>query len=190
MSKEIKEIQRVVDELLIGNVILYPTDTVWGIGCDAENAKAVKKVFEIKERPSDKPFILLVDDVETLKRYVKNLPENFESMLQNQDRPTTYIFSEIQNLPPEVLSEDGSVAFRIPQDEFCHKMLQQFERAIVSTSANVSGEQTSGSFSGIPDIIKDKVDYTVTLRQEEEIQAQPSRIVQCQPDGSLKVIRE
>jgi len=190
MSKEIKEIQRVVDELMIGNVILYPTDTVWGIGCDAENAKAVKKVFEIKKRPSDKPFILFVDDVETLKRYVKNLPENFESLLQNQDRPTTYVFSEVQNLPPEVLASDGSAAFRIPKDEFCHRIAKQFNRAIISTSANISGEQTTGSFSGIPDTIKSKVDYTVTLRQDEEIQAQPSRIVALQPDGSLKVIRE
>ena len=190
MSKEIKEIQRVVDELLVGNVILYPTDTVWGIGCDAENAAAVKKVFQVKERPEDKPFILLVSDVEMLKRYVKNLPENFENQLQNQDRATTCIFSETQNLPKEVLANGGSVAIRIPNDEFCHRLTRQFERAIVSTSANVSGEQTSGSFSGIPDSIKQKVDYVVTWRQEEEITAQPSRIVQLQPDGSLKVIRE
>lgn len=190
MNKEIKEIERVVDALMVGDVILYPTDTVWGIGCDAENVKAVKKVFEIKERPSDKPFILLVPDVETLKRYVKNVPENFENMLQNQERPTTYIFSEVQNLPPEVLANDGSAAFRIPQDEFCHRMLKQFERAVVSTSANVSGEQTNGSFSGIPDSIKQKVHYVVNHRQEEEFQVQPSRIVQLQPDGSLKVIRE
>ena len=190
MSKEIKEIQRVVDELLVGNVILYPTDTVWGIGCDAENAAAVKKVFQVKERPEDKPFILLVSDVEMLKRYVKNLPENFENQLQNQDRPTTFIFPETQNLPKEVLANDGSVAIRIPNDEFCLRMIRQFERAIVSTSANVSGEQTSGSYSGIPDTIKQKVHYVVTHRQEEEITAQPSRIVQLQPDGSLKVIRE
>jgi L-threonylcarbamoyladenylate synthase len=190
MNKEIKEIQRVVDELLVGNVILYPTDTVWGIGCDAENAAAVKKVFQVKERPEDKPFILLVSDVEMLKRYVKNLPEDFERHLQNQDRPTTFIFSETQNLPSEVLANDGSVAIRIPNDEFCHRLTRQFERAIVSTSANMSGEQTSGSFSGIPDTIKQKVDYVVIHRQEEEISAQPSRIVQIQPDGSLKVIRE
>ena len=190
MSKEIKEIQRVVDELLVGNVILYPTDTVWGIGCDAENVAAVKKVFQVKERPEDKPFILLVSDVEMLKRYVKNLPSTFENQLQNQDRPTTYIFSETQNLPKEVLANDGSVAIRIPNDEFCLRMIRQFERAIVSTSANISGEQTSGSFSGIPDSIKQKVHYVVVHRQEEEITTQPSRIVQLQPDGSLKVIRE
>jgi L-threonylcarbamoyladenylate synthase len=190
MSKEIKEVQRAVDHLLLGNVILYPTDTVWGIGCDAENANAVKKIFKIKDRPTDKPFILLVSDLEMLKRYVKNLPENFETHLQNQERPTTYIFTETKNLPAEVLATDGSVAIRIVQEEFCHRMVRQFERAIVSTSANISGEQTSGSFSTIPDSIKSKVDYVVTWRQEEEIQAQPSRIVQLQPDGSLKVVRE
>ena len=190
MSKETKEIERLVDELMIGNVILYPTDTVWGIGCDAENVQAVKRVYDIKERPSDKPFILLVPDVETLKRYVKNVPENFESLLQNQERPTTYIFSDIQNLPPEVISSEGTVAFRIPKDEFCHRLTRQFERAIVSTSANVSGQQTNGSFSGIPDSIKQKVDYVVSYRQEEEIQAKPSRIVALQPDGSMKVIRD
>ncbi|KAA9332621.1 L-threonylcarbamoyladenylate synthase [Adhaeribacter soli] len=190
MSKEIKEIHRVVDQLMIGNVILYPTDTVWGIGCDAENVQAVKRIYEIKERPEEKPFILLVADVETLKRYVKNVPENFVNLIQNQERPTTYIFNDVQNLPPEVISRDGSVAFRIPQDEFCHRLTRQFERAIVSTSANVSGKQSGGSFSDIPDTIKEKVDYMVAWRQEEEIQARPSRIVQLQPDGSQKVIRE
>jgi L-threonylcarbamoyladenylate synthase len=186
----LKEIERTVDELLLGNTILYPTDTIWGIGCDAENADAVKKVYEVKERPGDKSFIILVSDPNMLQRYITEVPEGFFNFMSGQDRPTTYIFNKAKNLPATLVREDGSVGIRVVQDEFCRKLIQRLGRAIVSTSANVSGGETAASYGDIPKAIIDRVDYVVNWRRDEKIEASPSRIVQWQPNGNVKVIRD
>lgn len=186
----LQEIERTVDELLRGNTILYPTDTIWGIGCDAENAAAVRKVYKIKERPRDESFIILVSDANMLKHYVKEIPEGFFNFMSGQDRPTTYVFKEARNLPPDLVRSDGSVGIRVVQDDFCQQLIQRFGRAIVSTSANVSGGETTASFKEIPRAILEKVDYVVNWRQEEDIAEKPSRIVQWQPNGNVKVIRD
>ncbi|MBF9255374.1 threonylcarbamoyl-AMP synthase [Pontibacter sp. 172403-2] len=189
MNQFLKEIQAAEEELLMGNVILYPTDTVWGLGCDAENAKAVRKIFEIKERPESKTMIVLVADTDMLRHYVKELPEGFEKLPAQQERPTTYVLPGAQNLPQEVIADDGTVAIRITDDEFCHKLIRQFGRPIISTSANVSGKPAAVSFADVSESIKQRVDHVVRWRQEEKVEAKPSRIVKIEPDGTQTVLR-
>lgn len=176
--------------MLVGNVILYPTDTVWGIGCDAENAEAVKKIFKIKEREESKSMIVLMSDVEMLRRYVRDVPENFEKLVDSQERPTTFVLSGAQNLPKELIAEDGSIGMRIAKDEFCHRLMQQIGRPLVSTSANVSGEPAPKSFQEVSDTIKERVDFVVQWRQEEEVETRPSRIIKIDESGRQSVIRE
>ena len=190
MTHLIKQLQAAEEELLVGNVILYPTDTVWGIGCDAENAEAVRKIYKIKEREESKAMIMLVADVEMLRRYIKEVPEALEGALKNQNRPTTYVLSGAQNLPEELVAEDGSIGVRIVNDEFCHRLMRQIGRPLVSTSANVSGEPAPKSFADVSDTIKARVDYVVQWRQDEAVESQPSRIVKIDEQGRQTVIRE
>lgn len=185
-----KEVQAAEEELLLGNVILYPTDTVWGIGCDAVSTEAVRKIFEIKERDSSKAMILLVADEKMLQHYVKNIPADFSKWVKEQERPTTYVFSEPQNLPAEVLAADGTVAIRIVDDEFCHRLIRQIDRPLVSTSANISGEPSPASYNDVSDAIKQRVDFVVNWRRDDAMSSRPSRIVKINPDGSLQVIRD
>jgi len=190
MNIFLKEVQAAEEELLMGNVILYPTDTVWGIGCDAENVEAVKKIFKIKERDEQKSMILLVADMRMLRHYVKDVPDAFERLVQEQERPTTYVLSGAQNLPKEVITQDGTIAIRITTDEFSHRLIRQLDRAIISTSANRSGEPAPTSFGDISEEIKKRVDHVVRWRQEETTAASPSRIVKIEPDGSRQVLRD
>jgi L-threonylcarbamoyladenylate synthase len=185
-----QEIERTVDALLAGDTILYPTDTIWGIGCDAENEDAVRKVAEIKERPRDQSFIILVSDTTMLKHYVEEIPEGFFNFMGGQDRPTTYVLKGARNLPADLVRGDGSVGIRVVQDEFCRELIKRLGRAVVSTSANVSGGETTASFHQIPSHIVEKVDFVVNYRQDEQITNKPSRIVQWQPNGNVKVIRD
>ncbi|MFD2513408.1 L-threonylcarbamoyladenylate synthase [Pontibacter locisalis] len=190
MSQLIKEIQAAEEEIILGNVILYPTDTVWGIGCDAENAEAVKKIFEIKEREESKSMILLMADLDMLRHYINEVPAELEKLIQEQQRPTTYVLTGAKNLPEEVIAEDGSIAIRITKDEFCHRLVRQVDRPIVSTSANISGEPAAASFKDVSDKIKERVSHIVRWRQDEEVDAKPSRIVKIEPGGKQTVIRE
>lgn len=190
MKNLVKEVQAAEEELLVGNVILYPTDTVWGIGCDAENAEAVKKIFKIKEREESKSMIVLVSDVEMLRRYIENVPNDFEKLVESQERPTTFVLSGAKNLPDELVAEDGSIGMRVVKEEFCHRLMQQFGRPLVSTSANVSGENSPRTFAEISDKIKGRVDYVVRWRQDEDVESRPSRIVKIDEKGKQTVIRE
>ncbi|WP_242928520.1 L-threonylcarbamoyladenylate synthase [Pontibacter vulgaris] len=190
MKHFLKEVQAAEEELLLGNVILYPTDTVWGIGCDAENAEAVKKIYKIKEREESKSLIMLMTDIDMLRHYVKEVPVNFEEMLKQQDKPTTYVFSGAQNLPKELIASDGSIAVRLVEDEFCHRLIRQIERPLVSTSANISNEPSPKTFSQVSDKIKERVDYVVQWRQDEENEASPSRIIRITADGKQEVLRD
>lgn len=190
MKHFLKAVQAAEDELLVGNVILYPTDTVWGLGCDAENGQAVKKIFKIKEREESKSMIVLVSDVNMLRHYITAIPENFEALVEAQQRPTTFVLSGAKNLPRELIAEDGSIGIRIAKDEFCHRLMLQIGRPLVSTSANVSGEPSPRTFSEISEKIKERVDYVVQWRQDEEVEARPSRIVKIDESGRQTVIRE
>lgn len=173
-----------------GGVILYPTDTIWGIGCDATNPEAVKRVYEIKRRIDSKALILLVDRDVKLQFYVDEVPEMAWTLLEVSDKPLTLILDGARNLAPNVIAEDGSVGIRITKEPFSHKLCERFRKAVVSTSANISGETSPRTFAEISQEIKDAVDYVVSYRQDEAKQAAASGIIKVGKTGAVKVIRE
>lgn len=182
------EISNALKVLKDGGLILYPTDTVWGIGCDASNPEAVKKIFQLKQREDSKALICLVADDRMLKKYVKKIPEAAFSILDITEEPITIIYDEPQNLASNLIAEDNTIAIRIPDNDFCFQLLRRFNGAIVSTSANISGFQTPKSFKEIaPEILKG-VDYVVNLHHEK-INTKPSSIIKLSNDGIVKVIR-
>lgn len=182
------EVKKAVEVLLKGGLILYPTDTVWGIGCDASNAEAVDKVFKLKQREDSKALICLVADDRMLKKYIKKIPEAAYSILDVSEEPITIIYDEPQNLAANLIASDNTIAIRIPNDDFCFQLLRHFNGAIVSTSANISGFPTPKSFKEIsPEILKG-VDYVVNLHREK-INTKPSSIIKLSNDGKVKIIR-
>jgi len=190
MKDLVREVQAAEEELLMGNVILYPTDTVWGLGCDATDKKAIDKIFKIKERDTSKAMIILVADEKMLREYVEDVPDAFNKLLDEQTKPTTYIFPKGKNLPENLTGEDGSIAIRIVKDEFCHKLIRQIDHPLVSTSANLSGGQSPATFAEIDEELKSRVDHIVRWRQDETETAQPSRIIKINPNGDTETIRE
>ena len=178
-----KEISQVLQVLKDGGLILYPSDTIWGIGCDATNENAVAKVFELKQRNESKALISLVGDKKQLMTVTNLMPKEAES-----DKPTTIIYKNISRLAKNLIANDGSAAIRIVQDYFCKQLIQEFGKPIISTSANISGENTPNQFSEISDEIKNNVDYIVNLRLNE-IMRNPSDILLVNKDGSIKKIR-
>ena len=183
------EINNALQILKHGGLIIYPTDTVWGIGCDANNPKAVKKVYKLKQREDSKALICLVADDRMLKKYVKTVPSVAFDILDVSDTPITIIYDDAQNLANNLIAEDGTIAIRIPDDDFCFQLLRKFNGAIVSTSANISGQPTPKSFKEIaPEVLKG-VDYVVNLHREK-ICSKPSSIIKLSNNGIVKVIRE
>ena len=187
MNEEIKKACQVMRE---GGVILYPTDTIWGIGCDATNEEAVRRVYEIKRRADSKAILVLVDSAVKVDFYVQDVPEVAWDLIELADKPLTIIYSGARNLAPNLLAEDGSVGIRVTGEEFSKRLCQQFRKAIVSTSANVSGQPSPQNFSEISDEIKAAVDYIVDYRREETTQAKPSSIIKLDKDGVIKIIRQ
>lgn len=183
------EVKQALETLKAGGLILYPTDTVWGIGCDASNPNAVEKVFKLKQRQDSKALICLVADDRMLKKYVKRIPDAAYSIIDIADKPTTIIYDEPQNLAPNLISEDNAIAIRIPDDEFCFQLLRRFNGAIVSTSANISGFPTPKSFKEISQEVLKGVDYVVNLHHEK-ICNKPSSIIKLKNNGIVKIIRE
>ncbi len=184
-----KEIQTCHEVLNKGGLILYPTDTVWGIGCDATNAEAVEKVYRLKQRADSKALICLVADDRMLKKYIKKIPDAAYDILDISEEPITIIYDEPQNLAKNLIPSDNTIGIRIPNDEFCMQLLRRFNGAIVSTSANISGEPTPKSFKEIhPDILKG-VDYVVNLHHEK-ISTKPSSIIKLSNDGKVVIIRQ
>ena len=184
-----KELDQVVHVLDQGGIILYPTDTIWGIGCDATNAQAVDKVFEVKERPKDKPFILLVDCLDMLKKYVRNIHPRLETLLVYHQRPLTVIYNEAKNLPENALAPDGSVGIRIVQDLYCQRMIRSLGKPVVATSANRSNDPFPLNFGEISFDIMQKVDFIVNHRREEECEHDPSVIVKLSEKSELIFLR-
>ena len=172
-----------------GKTILYPTDTIWGLGCDATNSSAVKRIFEIKQRSPEKAFILLVDSVKMLKQYVKDIHPRVETLLVHHKRPLTLIYKEAQNLPKISSSQDKSIGIRIANDEFCQNVIAKLGRPIISTSANKSEAPTPRYFNEISNSIKAEVDHIVNYRQDDETPRLPSIIATFNKDGELVVIR-
>ena len=187
MNEEIKKACQVMRE---GGVILYPTDTIWGIGCDATNEEAVRRVYEIKRRADSKAMLVLVDSAVKVDFYVQDVPEVAWDLIELADKPLTIIYSGARNLAPNLLAEDGSVGIRVTGEEFSKRLCQQFRKAIVSTSANVSGQPSPQNFSEISEEIKAAVDYIVNYRREETTQAKPSSIIKLDKGGVIKIIRQ
>lgn len=187
LKEEVKKACQVMNE---GGVILYPTDTVWGIGCDATNEAAVRKVYEIKKRADSKALLVLVDTAVKVDFYVQDAPSIAWDLIEMADKPLTIIYSGARNLAANLIAEDGSVGIRVTNEEFSHRLCQQFRKAIVSTSANVSGEPGAANFSEISEEIKSAVDYVVNFRQEDNSRPKPSSIIKLGQGGVIKIIRE
>lgn len=174
-----------------GGVILYPTDTVWGLGCDATNVAAIKKIYQIKQRTESKSMIVLMDHIKMLHRYIVNIPEMAYDLIDFAEKPLTIIYDKSEKLPLEILNpEDQSIAVRICRDEFCQRLIYSFGRPLVSTSANISGEKTPLSFAEISDKIKNQVDFIVPYRQEEKSKNAPSTIIKLANNGQFHFIRK
>jgi L-threonylcarbamoyladenylate synthase len=184
-----EEIENALLILKKGGLILYPTDTVWGIGCDATNPDAVDKVFKLKQRSDEKSLICLVHDFKMLNEYVENVPEVAYDILKYAKKPTTIIYDDPIRVAENIIAEDNSLAIRVTKDEFCKKLIQRFRRPLVSTSANISGEKTPQSYAEIDPLILDGVDYVVNLHHEKK-SGKPSAIIKLKNDGSVKVIRQ
>ncbi|HLV70601.1 MAG TPA: L-threonylcarbamoyladenylate synthase [Xanthomarina sp.] len=184
-----KEVQESFKVLKQGGLILYPTDTVWGIGCDAANPEAVEKIFQLKQRNDSKALICLVADDRMLKKYVKKIPDAAFDIMDIEDNPITIIYDEPLNLAKNLIAKDNTIAIRIPDNDFCFQLLRKFNGAIVSTSANISGQATPKSFKEIHEDILKGVDYVVNL-PDEKIGTKPSSIIKLSNDGKVQVIRK
>ncbi len=171
-----------------GGTILYPTDTIWGIGCDATNEDAVKKVFEIKKRPTSKAMIVLVSEISQLDTYA-DIPEVAWDLVEYAENPLTIIYPGAKRLASSLISEDGTIAIRVVKDEFCKMIINTMRKPLVSTSANISGEPAPAFFDEISEDIKSNVDYVVPLRQDEHRKNAPSKIIKIGMDGLFEIIR-
>lgn len=172
-----------------GGLILYPTDTIWGIGCDATNEEAVRKVYELKRRADHKAMLVLTDSPAKLETYVADIPAVAWDLIEVADQPLTIIYSNGRNLAPGLLGDDGSVGIRVTREEFSKKLCERFRKPLVSTSANLSGEPSPANFSEISDTVKNGVDYIVKYRQDDTRKAQPSHILKLGAGGLVEVIR-
>lgn len=183
------EIENCIHTLKKGGLILYPTDTVWGVGCDATNAAAVEKVYRLKQRSDQKALVCLVNDFKMLNEYVENVPEVAYDILKYASRPTTIIYDNPIRVAENLIASDNSLAIRVARDAFCKALIHRFRRPLVSTSANISGEKTPQRFAEISPIILGGVDYVVNLQREKK-SGKPSAIIKLEHDGSVKVIRQ
>ena len=193
MTQE-QDIKNAIDVMRKGGVILYPTDTVWGIGCDATNAEAVKRIYDIKQRDDSKALICLVDSDARLQRYVRNVPDVawqlIDSLADSDARPTTLILDGAVNIAPNLIASDGSVALRITREPFSQQLCYRFQKAIVSTSVNISGEPPAQNFKDIDQRIIDSVDYVCWTRRQEHKPHHPSSIIKLTADGQVQIIRK
>lgn len=187
MSEEI--IDKAVNVLRAGGVILYPTDTIWGIGCDATNDEAVQKVFAIKQRDDSKSLIILLDQDSKLNRYIREIPEAAWDILDHVDKPTTLILDGAYNISEKVIAADGSVGVRICKQELCQKIIRKLNRPLVSTSANLSGTKAPASFHEVSDHIRSGVDYIVDVPRYYEATGKASSIIKLDKHSNVSIIR-
>ncbi|WP_316803902.1 L-threonylcarbamoyladenylate synthase [Pedobacter nototheniae] len=188
MLKE--EINKALEVLKAGGIILYPTDTIWGLGCDATHEEAVEKLLKIKNRPAEKSLIVLLDTDNKLQSYVSEVPDVAYSLIEYAENPLTIIFSGAKNLAKNVVNSDGSVGIRVVKHDFCTQLIQRFRKPIVSTSANLSGEASPKNFDDINEAIKEAVDYVVDFEQENRSNKKPSTIMKLSPGGQFEFIRK
>jgi L-threonylcarbamoyladenylate synthase len=183
------DIKKCIETLSNGGLILYPTDTVWGIGCDATSADAVKKIFDLKKRPDSKNLIVLVAEERDILKYTSHPDLNIFAYLKNVQKPTTVIYEGAIGLAENVIDTDGNVAIRIVKEIFCKQLIKQFRKPIVSTSANISGEVSPQNFDEISEQIKHGVDYTVNYKREDKTKHHPSSVVKFNKNGKIEIIR-
>lgn len=187
MWSEVKNAVEIIDA---GGLILYPTDTIWGIGCDALNETAIGKIFKLKNRADSKSLIILLAEAKDLFKFVANPHPDIVSIVQSFEQPTTVIYDQAIGLPPSLISADGSIAIRVTKDPFCKSLIKKMKKPLVSTSANVSGNPSPKGFATIETAIKEGVDYIVKHRQEEPYkELRPSTIIRIHEDGSKDIIR-
>lgn len=184
-----EEVRRASNVLRHGGVILYPTDTVWGIGCDATNADAVRKVFEIKNRPDHKAMIVLVSSADEASAYVEEMPEVAYQLIEYAQKPLTIVYDKGIRLASELLGPDGSVGIRVTSEPFSNALCRSLGRPLVSTSANLSGEPAPAVFPEISQEILDKVDYVVDYRRDDLSRSLPSTVMKLSADGQFKILR-
>ena len=183
------DIQSCLDTLRSGGIILYPTDTVWGLGCDAANPEAIQKIFNLKGRASSKALIVLVGSEIMLERTVVNMPDIAWDLIETSTRPMTLIYDEVKGIAANAIAKDGSCGVRLAKDPFCEQLIKRFGKPIISTSANVSGDQTPQDFSSISDAILHGADFVVNYRQNETTNQQASNIIKLKNNGEIKIIR-
>lgn len=184
-----EDIKKACEVMQAGGIILYPTDTIWGIGCDATNEEAVQRIYELKKRADNKAMLVLMDSPAKLNMYVNDIPDIAWDLIEVADKPLTIIYPNAKNLANNLLGNDGSVGIRISNEEFSHKLCERFRKPLVSTSANVSGEASPANFSEVSDVIKNGVDYIVFYRQDDMSKALPSNIIKLGAGGLIQVIR-
>ena len=185
-----EEIEKCISLLKEGKVILYPTDTVWGIGCDATNEEALSRIYRIKQRNEKKSMIILLDAMQRLPMYVKKIPLIAWDLLAHVTRPTTFIYQSAYNLPQKLIHEDGSIAIRIVQQEFCRKVIRGLGRPLISTSANIAGEPTPQTFDKISQEVISQMDYVVSPDQSTSTDFKPSRLIKFIDDYNFTIIRD
>lgn len=184
-----KEVNKAAEVIMRGGTILYPTDTVWGIGCDATHQKPVKKVFNIKLRDESKSLIILVESIERVKKHTNFYQDFIYDLVKGFDKPTTIIYPGAKNLAKNVIAKDGTVAIRVVNHEFCKRLISKLDRPIVSTSANIAGEDTPSVYSEITENIRHQVDHIVDWEQNMLMEVKPSTILRIKENGMYDVIR-
>lgn len=184
------DLKKAVEVLKKGGIILYPTDTIWGIGCDATNPEAIQRIYQIKKREDSKSMLVLMENAALLDRYVEEVPEVAWDLVEIASTPLTVIYPKAKNLAENLIAEDGSVGIRFTKEKFTSQLLQRFRRPLVSTSANISGEKSAAFFDEISEEIKSQVDYIVNFRQDDTTPSQPSSIIKLGLGGQIDIIRK
>jgi len=183
----IKNIEESVQKLKSGGVILYPTDTIWGIGCDATNTKSIKKIYKIKKRPKNKPLILLVNDIKMLSKYVEKLTNEIIEIINKSIEPTTIIYPNPKKLP-KILTQTNTIAIRVTNDYFCSEIIKKLKKPIISTSANISNSENPKNFKQVNKRIKEMVDYIAEYKTNLNLE-KPSRIIKINSEKKIELIR-
>ena len=187
MLKE--EVAKALKVILDGGIILYPTDTIWGIGCDANNTEAIKKIFALKQRDEAKSMIILLDTENKLESYIQEVPSIAYDLIEYAENPLTLIMPGAKNISPALVAADGSVGIRIAKHDFCQQLIQRLRKPLVSTSANISGRPSPQTFDEVDQAIINGVDYVVNLEQHSTEKKKPSTIMRLNPDGQFEFIR-
>lgn len=185
-----EDIKKAFEVLVSGGLILYPTDTIWGIGCDATNEEAVHRVYELKRRVDSKALITLLDNPIKLDYYIDEVPSLAWDLIELSEKPLTIIYDGARNVAPNLMAEDGSLAIRVTKEKFSQELCKRFRKALVSTSANISGEPAPANFDDISEEIKQGVDYIVKYRQDDTSRSKASSIIKLGKTGEVKIIRE